>query len=324
MERKLLLSDSGFPGKFISSSIPSPTTVPKQQYMEQKVIEAINKHNTKLKISAIEYLKIEDQFPHLDFFEKYYGVIVEDFEIEESQKGLYNDKKYYVWKLESEWFVRKTLIYVLMSLNKEGARNTFIAQSFFPEAIEFIRLYNSSPSFSIANHPIYYINYVDKKITANSIIRDIAGMATSGIENIEVFYKVDQLIDIPENIEKFLIKYDKDFDSTKIPYKTDAFEIDIKNKITKIKIDKLVIGKYLKYKNGFGSEYQFKASDEKLYWMKIVPIIILSWKNKYTIDYTMLEDFYNQNKNHFASDDEKFERFSILIQFIKKIILEGK
>jgi hypothetical protein len=317
--RKLLLSNSAFPSKFNASSISSPSGITKQEYIKNKIIERINNYNPKLKVSDIEYLNIKSQFPHLDFFQKYFGVIVEDSEINDSQKEFYKDEEYYVWKSADKLFVRKILIYVLMSLPKEGSRNAFIAQSFFPEAIDFMGYYASSPGFSIANHPIYYINYVDKKITASMIIKDVAGMIVVGIENIEVFHQIDQLKNVPENIKDFLVKYYKDFDLKNTLYSTADIEIDIKNKITKIKTDKLVIGELLEYKND-STTYNFKGSEEKFYWMRIIPLIVLSVKNAYAIDYSELEDFYNLNKGNFSPKDEKMHRFLVLIQFIKKIV----
>ena len=107
MVRKLILSDSGFPEKFNSSSISPPSGISKQQYIENQIIEKINKYNPKLKVSNIEYLKIVEQFPHLDFFEMYFGLIVEEFEINELKKDLYKDVEYYIWENGGKYFCRK-------------------------------------------------------------------------------------------------------------------------------------------------------------------------------------------------------------------------
>lgn len=58
--------------------------------------------------------------------------------------------------------------------------------------------------------------------------------------------------------------------------------------------------------------------------MNIIPIIVISIKNSYTLDYSELEDFYNRNITNFRDNDDKFKRFLILIQFIKKIIKGSK
>lgn len=319
MVRKLILSDSGFPEKFNSSSISPPSGISKQQYIENQIIEKINNYNPKLKVSNIEYLKIVEQFPHLDFFEMYFGLIVEEFEINELKKDLYKDVEYYIWENGGKYFCRKILIYLIMSVPEEKARNIFVSQCLFPEAIDFMNYYKDSPCFSIANHPIYYINYVDKELTAPMIIKNIAGMIELGIENIEIFYEINELKSIPKNIKDFLNKYYKDFDETSILYKNDYCEIDINNKITIIKTDRLVLGDLLKYKSD-NITYDFKdGSVEKFYWMCILPIIIISLRNSFTLDYSKLEDFYNLNNPLFSSNSEKMERFLFLINYIKKL-----
>jgi len=322
MKRKLLLSSLGFPEKFISSSVSPPNTVPKQQYMEQKIIDSINNHNPKLKVSDIEYLDIKDQFPHLKIG-KYAGVIVEDIVIKELQKDHFIDKKYYVWESDNEWYARKIVVYVFLSDYEVKGRN-IISQSIFPELIDFMGLFNFSPSFTIANHPIYFINFLNNRITAATIIKQIAGMIASNIEYVEVFEENTELKNVPKNIKDYLVKFERDFVPGNTSYSSDYFEIDMINEVTKIKVDKLIVGDYLILKNGTGPEYQFKGSSEKFYWMEIIPIIVLSWENGYAIDYTLLEDFYNQNISRFSENDDKFHRFSLLIQFIKKIMLRGE
>lgn len=320
MNRKLLLSGSSFPEKFISSSISSLGTVPKQQYMEEKVIEAINNYNTKLQVSSIEYLNIKDQFPHLNFFGKYAGIIVEDDKIEEIQKDRYIENKYFVWESHGEWYARKSVIYVFVG-DKELVGRSSYSQLFFPVVSEFMGLYLSSPSFSIANHPMYYINFSSGKLPDSSM-KQTAGMIASGIEYIEVFYTNSSLVDVPNSIRDFLIKYKEDFESTDITYASENFQIDLTNKITRINTNKLVLGDILDLKNG-GSQYTFKGSKEKFYLIDIIPVIILSWKSRYEIDYTQLEEFYNLNIANFSPGDDKFHRFFLLIQFIKKIMLRS-
>jgi hypothetical protein len=318
MNRKLLLSSTGFPEKFISSSITPPNGVSKQSYIEEEIIKAINKYNSKLNISSVKYENIRGQFPHLNFFGKYAGLIVEDIEIREVQEDEYKRKGCFVWEFNSQWYASKSVIYVFISDNGIRGRN-ITAQLFFPELIDFMELYISSPSFSIANHPIYFINFLNERISASSIIKQIAGMIVSDIDNIEVFHRNTDLTNVPNNIREFLIKFVRDFTVNQAVYITENYEIDLQNKITKIKVDKLIIGDYLEYKNGTDSEYTFKGSSEKFYWIEILPIAILSWKSGYSLDYTSLEDFYNSERVNFSQNDEKIERFNLLIQFIKKL-----
>jgi hypothetical protein len=320
MNRKLILSNSGFPGKFESSSVPFPS-IPalKKQYIEEKIIDAINIYNPKLKISAIDYVaNIEEQFPHLDFFGQYIGIIVEDIEITELEQDEYNERQYYVWEFNNKYYARKIIIHVFIADLQSVGRNTF-CQAFFPELVDFMHLYQSSPSFSIANCPVYFINFESGNYP-DSIVKQTAGLIASGIEYIDVFNENDNLSQVPKNIKHYLNKFEDGFTTTTatmLLYSSDFFEIDVLNKITKIKTDKLVLGEYLEIKNG---NHDFKGSSEKFYWMEILPIVFLSIENGYKIDYTLLEDFYTTNQPSFSPRSSKIERFLFLIQFIEKII----
>jgi len=318
MNRKLLLSNLGFPDKFESSSAPFPS-IPalKKQYIEESIIDAINSYNSKLRISSIEYKSIKDQFPHLDFFGMYTGIIVEDIEITELQKDTYINKQYFVWESSDKYYARKTIAYLFIADSQGIGRNTF-CQAFFPELINFMNLYSSSPSFSIANHPIYFVDF-ESTNRPDTIIKQIAGLITSDIEYIEVFNTNDNLIYIPKNIKQYLNKFENGFDSTISLYSSSYFEINTTNKTTKIKTDNLVVGDFLKILPS--GNYDFDGSTEKFYWMEILPIVFLSIKNGYKIDYTLLENFYIMNQPFFSPRSSKIERFSFLIQFIEKIIL---
>lgn len=322
MKRKLLLSSSGFPDKFISSGISSSATIPKQRFMEDKILETINIYNPKLNVSEIEYLDIRSQFPHLSFFGLYAGVIVEDFKINRPQRGYYLSKKYFVWETNGELFARKTVIYIIMSDFQESGRN-IISQSFFPELIDFMNLYHLSPSFSIANHPIYYINFLDTEIRAASIIQQIAGMMASNVEHIEVFKSTLKLHNVPTGMRDFLKRYMTGFNPTDVTYSSVNYEINLGTMTTTIKTNKLILGDYIKLKNGIGPEYQFNGSSDKFYWMDIIPIIHLSCYNHYSVDYSQLESFCSLYRVHFGARDDKFQRFLHLLQFIKKITLQG-
>lgn len=319
MVRKLILSNSGFPEKFTSSTITPQAGINRQNYIEQEIIKAINKYNSKLNVSSIEYVRIKDQFPNLNFFGKYSGLIVEDIKIKEVQLDSYRENGYSVWEDNSLWYARKSVVYIFISNNVMGGRN-IASQLFFPEIIDFMELYNSSPSFSIANHPIYFINFLNESITALSTKKQIAGMIIADIDNIEVFHSNSDLTNVTTNIKEFLEIFTEDFISTGTTYVTENYEIDLQNKITKIKVDKLVIADYLQYKSGSTSEYTFNGSSEKFYWVEILSVVMLSWKSGYIIDYSQLENFYNTERSNFGADDCKIKRFLVLINFIKKLV----
>jgi len=322
MGRKLLLSNLGFPEKFLASSISPTNGLTQQQYMEQEVIKSINYYNPKLKVTDIEYLDIKQQFPHLKIG-KYAGLIVEDFSINQVDLDIYRNEEYFVWSTNNNWYARKIIIYVFLSDYEAKGRN-IISQSIFPEIIEFMGMFIASPSYTIANHPIYYINILSKEITAPTIIKQISGMIASNIEYIEVFTKNDELSYVPRDIYEYLKKFEKDFIPGNLTCSTNYYEVDFSRKIATIKIDRLALNDYVIPKVGTISGLEFKGSSEKFYWMEIIPIIILASDNEYTIDYSLLENFYNQNIDKFSENDDKFYRFSLLIKFIKKLMLRGE
>lgn len=313
MVRKLILSDSGFPAKFNSSNISPPSGISKQQYIENKIIEKINNYNPKLKVSNIEYLKIVEQFPDLDFLGKYSGILVEDIEIEQAQEEDYRNREYFVWESGNQYYARKIIIHVFIADLQSFGRNSF-CQLFFPVLIDFMELYYSSPSFSIANHPIYFIN-LEPKDYPETIIKQTASVIVSDIEYLEVFNTNSNLNSISNDMKQYLSTFEEGFISSSPMYSSDYFEIDMVNKVVKIKTAKL-ISELITKPSG---KYDFFGSNEKFYWIEVLPMIFLSIKNGYSIDYLELEVFYNSNKSLFSLTSEKIERFLVLIKFIKKL-----
>lgn len=315
MERILLLERNGFPEKFGNVEVKPPEGISKQEFIEQKVIDAINEHNPKLKISKIEYDNLNSQFPDV-YTSKFAGLIVEDKKIKESEKERFKKLGYHIRNINNEWFARKKLIYVFLTNPKEVSRNILVAQSIFPTLIDYMGKYIDSPSYTIANHPIYFINIINKKITALSVIKPLAGIIAAGIDYIEVFPLTINPKSVPKDVESFVRKYEencKDFSST---FESNYYQVDFKLKKLKIKTTNLVIGDYLERNGEF---LQFKGSSEKFYWMGILPIFLLACEDGYDIDFSELEKFYNANINNFKKNNEKFHRFKLLLDYMKKL-----
>lgn len=321
MEFKMLLSKLGFPEKFENSSITVPIGMIKKDYIEKEILDSILKCNFKLHISKIEYLdKIKDQFEQLETG-TYAGVIVEDTKIDPIDEYLCKENGSFVWNQENSKFARKIVAYVFLSDYKVNSRNSAIAQVIFPEIIDYMKLYIESPSYAIANHPIYFINIFSEEITADSIIKQIAGMIILGIKYIEVFKENMELKDIPRNITDYINRFYLGNMGVDKKYSCEYFEVDFEKKMMTIKTDKLVPGEYLVVKTKNPLKYDFNGSSEKFYWLEIMPIIFLARENNFIIDYSLLEKFYSDNENRFSKKNEKLQRFYVLIEFIKKIML---
>lgn len=315
MGRVLLLESSGFPEKFSKVEVLPPDGLSKEEYVEEKVITAINKYNPKLNITKVEYANLNDQFSQIHS-SKFAGLIVEDKEIQVVEKEKYSRLGCYIWNENNRWFARRILVYVFFTIPKEESRNILVAQSIFPELIDYMGDFLSSPSYTIANHPVYFVNIINKNITAQSIIKPFAGIIAAGIDYIEVFPTTINPKIVPKDVEGFVKKYEPDCKKSDTYFSTEYYEVDFKLKRLKIKTSKLVIGDHLEIK---GNYIQFNGSSEKFYWIQILPIFLIACRDNYEIDFLELENFYNSNKDKFSPRSDKIPRFDTLIKFMKKL-----
>ena len=79
MKRIILLNNSQFPAAFNSVVVKAPAGIKKLNYVENQIIEAINKYNVKLNVDHIEYLAIETQFSSFKKG-KQNGILIEEFD----------------------------------------------------------------------------------------------------------------------------------------------------------------------------------------------------------------------------------------------------
>jgi len=311
MERILLLHNSGFPEKFNSIELEPPDNLTKLNYVERSVLESINAYNPKLNVSGIEYIDLNSQFPqlHVGVFT---GIIVEETEIYQEHANALMSEGCFVWSDDNNWFCKKIVGYVFLSDYAARSRNIFISQSIFPELIDYMGDFLSSPSYTIANHPIYFINIVNQVITAQSILIQIAGLVAAGIQYIEVFSNSFNPNRIKTNIEDYVKTYEQSYIQGQTFFSNEDYTIDFSLKVLKLKTNKLV-------DSSSPNRFQVLGSNEKFYWMAILPLIILACKNNYVIDYSDLENLINFNMPDFSERNLKFQRFKIFLKYIKKI-----
>lgn len=320
MKRILLLSSGGFPKKFHESDIQLPNEVEKQKFYEKHIIQSINNFNPKLEICEIKYVKISDYFTNITFG-IYAGVIVEleeyiyDYKVE-------NQEDYAFLIEDDKKFLMKIDIYVFLTDKKQEGRN-IISQIIYPELIDFMDAYYSSPCYDIANHPIYFLNIFIDDINAMSILKQIAGIINSNIKYIEVFKKNEKLKEIPKDLYQYLIIFEnKDIDRN-VKYENDFYQIDFINSNIKIKRSKLVVGEYLLLKDD-QETLQFNGSSEKFYWSEVIPIVLIAVENDFEVDMQEIEEFYQMSKVKFQSNDIKMKRFLTMINYLRKILLKEK
>jgi hypothetical protein len=100
--------------------------------IEVPLINTLNTKNPKLNVSTVEYIDLKDEY---NVSQKRSGVIVDESPLE-----------------------KKILAYIFLSTDSVGARNSFVAQSIFPDLIDLMELCIKSPSFTVLNHPVFFIN----------------------------------------------------------------------------------------------------------------------------------------------------------------------
>lgn len=313
LERTLLLQNTGFPEKFNNVEIVPIGGLTKEAYVKQCVLNAINSCNPKLNITEVKYINLTDQFPQVNK-SFHTGLIVEDIEINQVDKARYNNNGNYVWDKHGKCFARKIVSYVFFSQPTEKSRD-ILPQSIFPPIIDYMSDFIASPSYTIANHPIYYINIMNKRITAESLIRELAGFVALGFYYIEVFTNSLNVKDVPTGVEEFIKKYGG-CDESWTSFRSNHYEIDFNLKKLKFKTNKFILGDYL-VRNVSGN-LDFQGSSEKFFWMDVLTIFSLALRDGYDVDYSEIELFYTSHVGRFGRS-KKMKRFENLINYMKKL-----
>jgi hypothetical protein len=311
MERILLLHNSGFPEKFNSIELEPPDNLTKLNYVERSVLESINIYNPKLNVTRIEYIDLNSQFPqvHVGAFT---GLIIEELVIHQEYANALMSEGCFVWSDNDNWYSKRIVGYVFLSDYAARSRNVFISQSIFPELIDYIGDFLPSPSYTIANHPIYFINIVNQVITAQSILIQIAGLIAAGINYIEVFSSSFNPNSIKTSIEDFVKTYEQSYVQGQTIFSNEKYAIDFSLKELKLKTNNLV-------DSSSPNRFQIQGSNEKFYWMSTLPLVFLACKNNYVIDYSHLENLINSNIPNFSERNLKFQRFKTFLNYIKKL-----
>lgn len=319
MKFKLLLTDRAYPQSLLNvETLEEVLENEKQSWVESKILSAINLKNPKLKLDCIEYCNIRERFSNF-IDSNYAGLIVEEKEIWEEEREVYTARNYFVYEREEKIFAQRPWIYTVMTSSIEGGRNVFISQSIFPTLIDYMELFKDSPTYEIANHPIYFVNIVNKEIVAQSIIEPIHALSLMGVCYIDVFNSTPSVTEKTLSLKEYILKFDNsNFDEQNQRYSCDKYDIDFERKTFYIKTDDLVVGRYLVQRN---PHIDFNGSSEKFYWMNTLPLIIRAFVEKFSVNYEALQTFC-ERKNEFSQQSSKFSRFETILSYIKKLNLE--
>lgn len=272
---------------------------------ENELLDKINKYNPKLKVDTLKYIDIKKMFNH---FEQSIngGLMVREVEYIEGMKidsetfmFTKNDKKF-LWIIDG---------YVFTTLTTDvDSRNSFYAQLIFPSLLTYMDRFLDAPMFSILNHPIYILDICNKQITANSVLKNFADMIIIGVEYIEVFPEFAKKKH-EYNIESYLNKFfKKSINFPLVNYK--HFNVDLENKKLFIKVDM----DFLLDKNG-----NINGSNEKYYYMYVLPVLLLCIKENFNVNYNELVEFYDTQSKLSKKISMKIKRFKVFIDYIDKL-----
>lgn len=316
----ILLDSSVYPRNFYSLEITSFTNAQKQMFAENMLIDKIKKENKKIGKIDIVYCDIESMFPNT-IGVKSIGLLVEEIEAKNNLSSLLSTQNCFINKILSK--TSKSLyrikFYLFFSNYSEKTRSAFVSQTMFPQVIDFVKRYIQISSYEFTNHPVYFVNMLNKKITAPVLIKELSTLLKSGVRYIELFDHntiSDNVRNCP--LEIFLQKYYLPVSGI---VDNKVYKLDINNKILKLKTDKLypstIVGdkSYVKLN---GSKWEFEGSSEKFYWNTIFWLAIVLTKEGYSIDYYDLELYLSTNSKKFFGSD-KIIRFKLFLEYLKKI-----
>lgn len=285
--------------------------------IENRLAERIHKFNHNLVIDEIKYVKLNDLFPKLHNG-TYTGLIVEEKDISREELDYYTRKKdVAIISENNKILIYEVLYYVFLSAPTEEWRNTLFTQSIFPELIDYMAESLEYPTYTFANHPMLFINIINKELTASSLIKRIKGIIAMGLHYIELFPKTIESSNVSVDFASYLHDCVDGYNPERVNYDTPNYFIDTNNKVLKIKTEKLAVGNYLILKDD--QTLDFHGSDEKFYWMDVLPIIVRAKNAGYSIDISELCRFCQNEDLMFSEKNKKFQRFIVLKKYIEKL-----
>lgn len=315
----LLVNQSTFPARFLKIDV-DPQGEDKQTYVEKRIINAINKVNPKIRLRGVEYRDLNEMFPIVKSSESsYLALIVEDCVIQPEEIAQHYQPDVYIDTSGDSVIARKTQAYLFFSAVSEGGRDALYTQSIFPALVEFMRIYNSSPSYSIANHPIYFTHLINKHITAPSLVRRLASYVAMGFVYVEAFGEALIPEEVPNKLEPFCREYLQDSQSFEL--EVPEYSIDFRKRKLVVKTEKLLSGGYTQV-NPIDNSLTFHGSSEKFYWAEVLPAVVIAVQSGYSVDCSSLKQYIEETEQQF-SNNKKFDRFKVFVKYIEKISNAG-
>lgn len=326
---KLLLQEHNFPEKFNKIDVSPPKGMAKLNFIEEKILEALNTKNPRLNLSEVEYLDVKSEFP--DFIGGKFSAVIVEEEVLRNNNRIPNDESRYYTNSNEELVRQKIISYVFTSpATKNEGRNITVTQDIFPEFMDYLEKYIDSPSYTYANHPFYYISLMSPTPgnLQPSILENYTRLNLLEVNFVELFSSQVSFNNLPNDVcgmLNFMVELPNTRKNLNSIMSTDDYKFDLVNKTFTIFAKSLSVdlknndfgSRVKRAKGGIGAD--FNGSEEKFYWLDVLSMFELALKNNYEIDYSELWDFYNKNYkiNSFRSS-KKFLRFKSLLDYFDK------
>ncbi|EIA5045348.1 hypothetical protein RNS23_03100 [Staphylococcus pseudintermedius] len=271
---------------------------------EKKILNRINEYNYKLEIEELRYEDISKLFPKANLPSYLHnGIMVREYEVDSNYK-IINDCEEVLFEKDNKCFLRVIDAYVFTTMTKNDTRNGYIAQMLFPTLTELMAKFIDSPNYNLLNHPIYVLNVYDKDLP-KKIQRNIVQMKVMGIHYIQVFKNLNNYLEREYNFQSFLKTF-YSIENGKVD--TSDFTLDTVNKTLEVKVND----------NMLNDKGKINGSYEKFYYIEVLPIILLSYKNNYSIDLKKLKDFIIRIKGQSKVVSKKVQNLEVIVNYIIK------
>lgn len=320
MGRVLILNGDDYPDKLLGKDCP--TECSSREELEEKLLSAINSFNPKLNVSRVEYSINKDVYD-LAKSSRYLGIIADEHIIPNSV--FENETVCFDWLIHDEGITKtvyRPIVYMLITPSSEEGRNVLFTQQVFPILIDLIKCCIHSSSYNPGNHPIYLLNVINKDITAPTLLRRLTALSMMGIEVVDVFHKTLDHSTMPKNLHDLCVEYYSN-DYLDGVTETKDFRISEADKTIILKTDHWVEGDYIRIKSG-SRDHEVHGSDEKFYWIEVIPTLLIAINEGYSFDYSAYRHFINdeiaRDEGRFTTG-EKFKRMRVLLDYFDKLAL---
>ena len=294
--RIIVLNENKYPNYF--SEHPILTTDPEFNF-NTTIIDRINEYNPKLKIEALVYRNTNAYLDNK--MGDYFGLIMELVDVQPEEEVAPNN----LFEYEGNTYKCTIFGYIFMSLNEEQWRNTFVSQIIFPELIYLIREIQTSETFEMSGKPMFFINVLNKKITAGVILRDLELIQLAGFNVIHLFDDAEIDTDLSRSIGELNEKYEQNV----------YCYSETTNEIT-LKLDELQ--KYMKT-NSKGT-HSFNGSSEKFYLISALCIAKFACDIGVKLNVDEIRTFRTTYSNELANTRQsKFSKINTIFDYLEKL-----